>query len=138
MHENLIRLRDEALAELGTATDADALEAWRVRYLSRKGGALTTAMGVLGTLPREERPAYGQAANEVKNALEAAFAERQDAAEGRGADRRVGRGHGGHHPARPAAQRGPSARHDAKPAPALRGLRRDGLRGLRWTGCGDR
>ena len=78
MHENLIRLRDDALAELGTAADADALEAWRVRYLSRKGGALTTAMGVLGTLPREERPAYGQAANEVKNALEAAFAERQD------------------------------------------------------------
>ena len=79
MHENLIRLRDEALSELGTATDADALEAWRVRYLSRKGGALTAAMGVLGTLPREERPAYGQAANEVKTALEAAFAERQDA-----------------------------------------------------------
>jgi phenylalanyl-tRNA synthetase alpha chain len=79
MHENLIRLRDEALSELGSATDADALEAWRVRYLSRKGGALTTAMSVLGTLPREERPAYGQAANEVKNALEATFAERQDA-----------------------------------------------------------
>jgi phenylalanyl-tRNA synthetase alpha chain len=79
MHENLIQLRDEALSELGTATDADALEAWRVRYLSRKGGALTAAMGLLGTLPREERPAYGQAANEVKNALEAAFTERQDA-----------------------------------------------------------
>ena len=79
MHENLIRLRDDALAELAAAADANALEAWRVRYLSRKGGALTTAMGVLGTLPREERPAYGQAANEVKNALEAAFAERQDA-----------------------------------------------------------
>ena len=78
MHENLIQLQDEALADLGAAADANALEAWRVRYLSRKGGALTTAMGVLGTLPREERPAYGQAANEVKNALEAAFTERQD------------------------------------------------------------
>jgi phenylalanyl-tRNA synthetase alpha chain len=79
MHENLIRLRDDALAELAAVADADVLEAWRVRYLSRKGGALTTAMGVLGSLPREERPAYGQAANEVKTALEAAFAERQDA-----------------------------------------------------------
>ena len=79
MHENLIQLQDEALAELAAAADADALEAWRVRYLSRKGGALTTAMGVLGTLPREERPAYGQAANEVKTALEAAFTERQEA-----------------------------------------------------------
>ncbi len=57
MHENLIQLRDDALAELTAATDADALEAWRVRYLSRKGGALTTAMGVLGTLPaRNVRP----------------------------------------------------------------------------------
>jgi len=79
MHENLIQLRDKALAELAEVADADTLEAWRVRYLSRKGGALTTAMGVLGTLPREERPAYGQAANEVKTALETAFAERQDA-----------------------------------------------------------
>ena len=69
MHENLIQLRDEALVELAAAADANALEAWRVRYLSRKGGALTAAMGLLGTLPREERPAYGQAANEVKNAL---------------------------------------------------------------------
>ena len=79
MHENLIRLRDEALAELATVAEPGALEAWRVRYLSRKGGALTAAMGVLGTLPRDERPAYGQAANEVKIALETAFAEREDA-----------------------------------------------------------
>ncbi len=79
MHENLIHLRDEALAALAGAAEAAALEAWRVRYLSRKGGALTAAMSVLGSLPREERPAYGAAANEVKAALEAAFTERQDA-----------------------------------------------------------
>lgn len=79
MHENLLQLRNEALAALAAAADADALEAWRVRYLSRKGGALTAAMSVLGSLPREERPAYGAAANEVKAALEAAFAERQEA-----------------------------------------------------------
>jgi phenylalanyl-tRNA synthetase alpha chain len=81
MHKNLIQLRDEALAGLAAVADGDALEAWRVRYLSRKGGALTAAMGVLGTLPREERPAYGAAANEVKAALEAAFSERQEALE---------------------------------------------------------
>jgi phenylalanyl-tRNA synthetase alpha chain len=40
---------------------------------------LTDAMKVLGTLSREERPAYGQAANEVKQALEAAFDVRQEA-----------------------------------------------------------
>ena len=64
---------------MAAAVDADALEAWRVRYLSRKGGALSAAMDVVGKLPREERPAYGQAANEVKASLEAAFKERQEA-----------------------------------------------------------
>ncbi|OQA42745.1 MAG: Phenylalanine--tRNA ligase alpha subunit [Chloroflexi bacterium ADurb.Bin325] len=79
MHENLVSLRAEALAALAEAGDAAALEAWRVRYLSRKGGALGAAMDVIGKLPREERPAYGQAANEVKVALEEAFAARQEA-----------------------------------------------------------
>lgn len=79
MHENLTQLRDEALATLTAAADAGALEAWRVRYLSRKGGALTAALSVLGSLPREERPAYGAAANEVKAALEAAFDRQQEA-----------------------------------------------------------
>lgn len=79
MRENLVNLRSEALDALGAAQDADALEAWRIRYLSRKGGALSAAMDVIGALPREERPAYGQAANEVKAALEAAFTERQEA-----------------------------------------------------------
>jgi phenylalanyl-tRNA synthetase alpha chain len=79
MHDNLVSLRQEALEGLAAAADAEALETWRVRYLSRKGGALSAAMDVIGKLPREERPAYGQAANEVKTALEDAFAERQEA-----------------------------------------------------------
>jgi phenylalanyl-tRNA synthetase alpha chain len=78
MHENLIQLQDDALAALAAAADAEALEAWRVHYLGRKG-ALTEAMKALGALPREERPAYGAAANEVKAALEAGFAARQQA-----------------------------------------------------------
>ena len=77
MHEELSKLQTAALGELTAATDAETLESWRVRYLGRKG-ALTDAMKLLGTLPREERPAYGQAANEVKAALEATFAERQE------------------------------------------------------------
>ena len=79
MHDNLSKLQAEALEALAAATEAEALEAWRVRYLSRKGGALSAAMDVIGKLPREERPAYGQAANEVKANLEAAFGARQEA-----------------------------------------------------------
>ena len=78
MHEKLSELQRNALAALETAGDAGALEAWRVHYLGRKG-ALADAMKALGALPREERPAYGQAANEVKAALEAAFTEREEA-----------------------------------------------------------
>ena len=78
MHEELSRLQNDALAALADAADADALDEWRIRYLGRKG-ALTDAMKVVGSLPREERPAYGQAANQVKGALEAAFSDRQAA-----------------------------------------------------------
>jgi phenylalanyl-tRNA synthetase alpha chain len=80
MHEELSRLQSSALAELETAEDAAALEAWRVRYMGRKG-ALADAMKVLSGLSRDERPAYGQAANEVKSRLETAFSARQEALE---------------------------------------------------------
>ncbi len=79
MHDELLKLKNEAMTTLAQAEGPDTLEAWRVKYLGRKGGALGEAMKLLGTLPREERPAYGQAANEVKVALEAAFADRQEA-----------------------------------------------------------
>ena len=79
MYEDLLQLQAQALGELEASKDAEALEAWRVRYLGRKGGALGEAMKRLSALPREERPAYGQAANQVKEALEAAFNQRQEA-----------------------------------------------------------
>jgi phenylalanyl-tRNA synthetase alpha chain len=78
MHEGLSALQSEALAALGSAETPAVLEEWRVRYLGRKG-ALSEAMKVLGALAREDRPAYGQAVNDVKQALEYAFSERQEA-----------------------------------------------------------
>ena len=36
MYENLAKLQSDALSELAAAIDAEALEAWRVKYLSRK------------------------------------------------------------------------------------------------------
>ncbi len=78
MYENLIKLQTTALEELAAAADAAALEAWRVKYLSRKGGALGETVKILSLLSREERPGYGQAVNEVKTAVKTAFAERQE------------------------------------------------------------
>lgn len=78
MINELGALQAGALEALSRATDVAGLEAWRVAYLGRKG-ALTTAMSRLGALPADQRPAAGQAANEVKQALESAWSARKAA-----------------------------------------------------------
>ena len=57
------------------------LEHWRVEYLGRRG-ALNEVLRGLGALPAAERPAAGQAANAVKEALEAALRRARGGAEG--------------------------------------------------------
>ncbi len=70
--DQLKKLRDEALEALRGVADGEALEAWRVRFLGMKG-AIKSAMAQLKDLPREQKPAFGKLANEVKQALSAAF-----------------------------------------------------------------
>ncbi len=65
----------EAAGALEAAADAAGLEAWYAAYLSRKGD-VTLQTRVVGQLPKEERPAFGQRVNEIKEALEAAYAAR--------------------------------------------------------------
>jgi phenylalanyl-tRNA synthetase alpha chain len=72
MSSAIENLRTEALASLAAAPDLAALDAWHVAVLGRKG-SLTGLLGTVGTLPREERPAFGQAANSLKRELEAAY-----------------------------------------------------------------
>ena len=76
MPERIDSLRQEALRALEAAEDAAALKAWRIAYLGRKG-RVSELMKLIGTLPKEERPAFGQAANELKRTLQAAFEERK-------------------------------------------------------------
>ena len=71
MLEELKALEAKALQEINQAADAQALEAVRTRWLGRKG-ELTSMLRKTGTLPPEERPAFGQAVNAVKGQLEAA------------------------------------------------------------------
>mgnify|MGYP005839913007 CR=1 FL=1 len=72
MLEELNRLEAEALKELETVSNLEGLDGWRITHLGRKS-ALSQLLRDVGQLPREERPAFGQRANEVKRALEAAF-----------------------------------------------------------------
>ena len=71
-------LAARALAELESAADSRALDEWRVSFLGRRG-ELTALLRGLGTLPAEERPAVGAAANDARRALERALSEREDA-----------------------------------------------------------
>lgn len=73
---DLESLRSRALHELDHALDESALEQWRNAYLGRNG-ALAQHLRSLGQLPANQRPAAGQAANAVKDALESAFSERE-------------------------------------------------------------
>ncbi|MBN1935118.1 MAG: phenylalanine--tRNA ligase subunit alpha [Anaerolineae bacterium] len=72
MLEQVHALQASALAELEAAADIDALRVWDQTYLGKKG-ALTPFLRGMGQLPAEERPQVGQAVNEVKQALTAAF-----------------------------------------------------------------
>ncbi|MEM8757621.1 MAG: phenylalanine--tRNA ligase subunit alpha [Planctomycetota bacterium] len=72
----LDRLEADAVAALPRAGDAAALEAWRIEYLGSKG-KLKSAMAGMKDVPKADKPAAGQKANAVKQALESAFTERQ-------------------------------------------------------------
>jgi len=66
------QLAAEALAALEATADSQALEGWHIAYLGRKG-RVTQLIRRVGELPREERPAFGQRANQIREELEAAY-----------------------------------------------------------------
>ena len=76
MVEAIDQLQTEANEALAQASDAAALEAWRVGFLGTKG-RLKAMMASMRDLSKEERPAFGQRMNAVKESLEAAFESRR-------------------------------------------------------------
>jgi len=56
---------------------ASELEPFRVKYLGRKGGALTGIMRRLTQVPKEERPRLGQLANTVKKEVTSLFEQKK-------------------------------------------------------------
>ncbi len=77
MLKRLEELEAQALAELASTNDSEALKAWERAYVGKKG-AVTAILRSVGELPPEERPAVGQRANEVRIRLEEALAEREE------------------------------------------------------------
>jgi len=73
LEQQLESIEQEAISTLDNVDDAEALETWRVANLGRS----SPLMGVfdqLGQLPKEERPAIGRLANQVKQSLESKHA----------------------------------------------------------------
>jgi phenylalanyl-tRNA synthetase alpha chain len=67
--EDLVR---EADAELAQVKDGAALEQFRIKYLG-SNGKVKGLMKLMGSIPREQKPAFGQRANGAKSHIEGAF-----------------------------------------------------------------
>ena len=69
--EGLQQAREEFEAVLAAAgSDAARIEEVRVRFAGRRSGLLRDLEDHLKTLPRDEKPAYGKALNELKRLVE--------------------------------------------------------------------
>ena len=69
-HPRVDAIAAEARAAIERTESSADLEALRVRFLGRQG-ELTQLLRSLGSLPADERPVVGAAANEAKRVLEA-------------------------------------------------------------------
>ena len=75
MPHPLEQLREDALREIDSASDAQSLEAARVKYLGRSGSI--SAWGEqMKTLGKEEKPIVGKLLNEVRTVVTAAIDQR--------------------------------------------------------------
>src|SRR5665647_1380078 len=69
MLKSLMELREEAVEQLKQLQNSQELNDFKVAYLGKKG-KLTTILRQMGKLPAEDRPKFGQAANEIRQFLE--------------------------------------------------------------------
>ena len=76
MREKLEQIKSSALEAINNASDLKVLEDLRVQYLGKKG-ELTAVLRGMKDLTAEERPVVGQMANEVREALEIALADKK-------------------------------------------------------------
>ena len=74
--QDLQTMAEQAGRELAACTSTQQLIEWNSAYLGDKG-QLTSQLKKVGTMPKEERPAFGQAINKVKAELAALKEARQ-------------------------------------------------------------
>ena len=74
--DKITEVRTEALSAIENAGDLEALQQVRIRYLGKKG-SIQALMSEMKSLPREEKPAFGQKVNVCKQTVTEALEERQ-------------------------------------------------------------
>ncbi|MDX1357919.1 MAG: phenylalanine--tRNA ligase subunit alpha [Clostridia bacterium] len=77
MKQKLNEILEKAGNEISAIRDMKMLEAARVRFLGKKG-LMTEVMRGMGALSKEERPAMGKLANDVRQKIDAMLAEVKD------------------------------------------------------------
>src|SRR5947209_19598736 len=70
--DELKALEGQALTHLQQAADEAALRSWNTTYFGDKG-LVKAALGKLGSIPKDQKPAYGAEVNRVKTALTAEY-----------------------------------------------------------------
>src|SRR5262249_33462819 len=73
---DLDEIRQKARSDLARVDGFEALEAWRLGYLGRRG-EITLVLRGLGELPAEERREMGARANKLREEFETAMEERR-------------------------------------------------------------
>jgi phenylalanyl-tRNA synthetase alpha chain len=76
MSETIDRLRQAFEEDCAAITGTETWKTVRDKYLAREGGLITGALKKLRDLPKEERPAFGQAMNELRTFVEDKLQER--------------------------------------------------------------
>ncbi len=89
MLDQLAELRARAVADLAACADSTALNAWQNRYLGRQDGEVNAILRGMRDVPAADRKTIGQAANDLKVALEALAAERRATIEARELEQRL-------------------------------------------------
>lgn len=78
MQTRVQEIRENALRACQRATTVQELNEARVRFLGKKG-ELTLVLRSMGQLPNEERPLFGKLVNEVRDELEQAWEQKEQA-----------------------------------------------------------
>ena len=76
MLQKIEQLANESKADLALVNDADSLEQFRIRYLGSKG-AIKGLMGLIKDVPGDQKRAFGQNANALRQEIDQAFSDKK-------------------------------------------------------------